>query len=150
MLTDINNIKNGIVSTLLLTMNGTVNAIYGPSLMASYSEDSPLTKIKLSIMPSRQIISGVVSDLGGLGLGPFQQNMPVQLELVPLFQDTRSLTISKNHPDFMTLRDNSELLARRVPLIVSYLDDPDMRPAIEKFVRDYLGSQRHEPYHQVG
>ena len=150
MLTDINNIKNGILSMLLLTMNGTVNAIYGPSLMASYSEDSPLTKIKLSIMPSRQIISGVVSDLGGLGLGPFQQNMPVQLELVPLFQDTRSLTISKNHPDFMTLRDNSELLARRVPLIVSYLDDPDMRPAIEKFVRDYLGSQRHEPYHQVG
>lgn len=138
-LTDINNIKNGILSTLLLTMNGTVNALYAPSLMAAYCEDSPLTKIKLSIMPSRQIISGVVSDLWELGLGPFQQNMPVQLELVPLFQDTRSLTISKNHPDFMKLRDDPELLARQVPLIVSYLDDPDMRPAIDK-LRNSFGT----------
>ncbi|MFT6433378.1 MAG: DNA-binding transcriptional LysR family regulator [Candidatus Azotimanducaceae bacterium] len=138
-LTDINNIKNGILSTLLLTMNGTVNALHGARLMAEYCQDSPLTKIKLSVMPSRQIISGVVSDLWELGLGPFQQNMPVQLELVPLYQDTRSLTISKNHPDFMSLKDNPELLARQVPLIVSYLDDPDMRPAIEK-LRNSFGT----------
>ena len=131
-LTDINNIKHGILSTLLLTMNGTVNALYGSTLMGEYCEGSPLTKIKLNIMPSRQIISCVVSDLWELGLGPFQQNMPVQLELIPLFEDTRSLTISINHPGFQELKDDPEELARRVPLIVSYLDDPDMRPAIDK------------------
>ena len=73
-----------------------------------------------------------MSDLWVVGFGPFQQNMPVQLELVPLFEDTRSLNIGNNHPDFEALRDDPEKLARQVPLIVSYLDDPDMRPAIDK------------------
>ena len=139
MLTDINNIKNGILSTLLLTMNGTINAIYGSALIAKYCQGSPLTKIKLNIMPSRQIITGVISDLWEVGFGPFQQNMPVQLELVPLFEDTRSLTIGNNHPDFEALRDDPEKLARQVPLIVSYLDDPDMRPAIDK-LRNSFGT----------
>ena len=138
-LTDINNIKNGILSTLLLTMNGTINAIYGSALIAKYCQGSPLTKIKLNIMPSRQIITGVISDLWEVGFGPFQQNMPVQLELVPLFEDTRSLTIGNNHPDFEALRDDPEKLARQVPLIVSYLDDPDMRPAIDK-LRNSFGT----------
>ncbi len=138
-LTDINNIRHGILSTLLLTMNGTVNALYGSRLISSYCHDSPLTKLKLSIMPSRQIITGVVSDLWEVGFGPFQQNMPVQLELKPLFKDTRSLTISNNHPDFEELRDDPEKLARQVPLIVSYLDDPDMRPAIDK-LRNSFGT----------
>jgi len=131
-LSDINNIKNGILSTLLLTMNGTVNALHGADLMTRYCADSPLTKIKLSIMPSRQIISGVTSDLWELGLGPFQQKMPIQLELMPLFTDTRRLTISRSHACFKQLKDDPEQLARQVPLIVSFLDDPDMRPAIDK------------------
>ena len=138
-LTDINNIKNGILSTLLLTMNGTINAIYGSALISKYTQGSPLTKIKLNIMPSRQIITGVVSELWEVGFGPFQQNMPVQLELLPLFKNTRSLTISSNHPDFDALRNNPEKLARQVPLIVSYLDDPDMRPAIDK-LRNSFGT----------
>ena len=65
--------------------------------------------------------------------------MPVQLELLPLFEDTRSLTISSNHPDFDALRNNPEKLARQVPLIVSFLDDPDMRPAIDK-LRNSFGT----------
>ena len=109
------------------------------ALIAKYCQGSPLTKIKLNIMPSRQIITGVVSELWEVGFGPFQQNMPVQLELLPLFEDTRSLTISSNHPDFDALRNNPEKLARQVPLIVSYLDDPDMRPAIDK-LRNSFGT----------
>jgi len=138
-LTDINNIKNGILSTLLLAINGTVNVLHGADLMAQYCTKSPLTKIKLNIMPSRQIISGVVSDLWELGLGPFQENMPVQLELLPLFTDTRSLTISSNHTEFLKIKNDPEQLARQVPLIVSFLDDPDMRPAIDK-LRNSFGT----------
>jgi len=138
-LTDIDNIKNGILSTLLLAMNGTVNALYGPPLMAAYCEDSPLTRIKINVMPSRQIISAITSDLWELGFGPFQQRMPPHFQTIPLFEDVRQLMISKRHPFYRELSSDPEQSARRVPLIVSHLDDPDMRPAIEK-LRNSFGT----------
>ena len=138
-LSDIRNIKNGILSTLTLAMNSTVNACFGPALVSAYCRESPLTRIKINVMPSRQIISAVGSDLWELGLGPFQQEMPAHFQTLALFQDVRQLMISRHHPAFAEVRDAPQQLLQRVPLIVSHLDDPDMRPAIDK-LRDAFGT----------
>ena len=138
-LADIRNIKNGILSTLMLGLNSTVNALYGPALVTAYCRESPLIRIKINVMPSRQIISAVSSDLWELGFGPFQQQMPAQLHTIPLFQDTRQLMISKRHPALETFLASPEQALREVPLIVSHLDDPDMRPALDK-LRDAFGT----------
>lgn len=138
-LTDINNIKHGILSTLLLAMNATVNALYGRQLMKAYCDDSPLTRLKINVMPSRQIISAITSDLWELGFGPFQQQMPPLFDTIPLFRDERKLMISNDHPKYAQLDGDPELLARSIPLIVSHLDDPDMRPAIDK-LRNSFGT----------
>lgn len=138
-LDDIRNIKQGILSTLLLAMNATVNARFGRALVAAYCDDSPLTRLKINVMPSRQIISAIASDLWELGFGPFQQQMPPVFQSIALFEDTRQLMISRAHPAWQTWQDDPEQLARQVPLIVSHLDDPDMRPAIDK-LRDTFGT----------
>ncbi|XOV89933.1 MAG: LysR family transcriptional regulator [Pseudomonadota bacterium] len=138
-LADINNIKQGTLSTLLLAISGTVNLLFGNTLVTRFCEFSPLTRLKLSVLPSRQIISAIRSDLWELGFGPFQQQMPPIFDTLPLFTDTRKLVISKHHPHYTSLIRDPEKLAREVPLIVSHLDDPDMRPAIDK-LRDSFGT----------
>lgn len=138
-LSDINNIKNGILSTLLLAMNATVNALYAKDLVCQYCTESPLTRLKINVMPSRQLISAVGSDLWELGFGPFQREMPEYLEPIPLYTDERVLVLSRAHPDFDRLSGQPEQLVKEIPLIVSHLDDPDMRPAIDK-LRDSFGT----------
>ncbi|MBV1877108.1 MAG: LysR family transcriptional regulator [Pseudomonadales bacterium] len=138
-LDDINNIKEGIFSTLQLALNGSINNLYGSKLIKEYCRDSPLTKIKLNIMPSRQIITAIGSDLWEIGFGPFQQEMPAIFETIPLFTDDRMLMISKKHPDFAQLIADPDTILRKVPLIVSHLEDQDMRPAIDR-LRDSFGS----------
>ncbi len=135
-LTDINNIKQGILGTLLIAMSGTVNQLHGAELLKSYCQTSPLTRLKVSIMPSRQIITAVASELTELGFGPFQKNMPEYFSTIPLFEDERVLMISKHHP--LVNADPTELL-QKVPLLVSHLDDQDMRPAMDR-LRDAFGT----------
>ena len=139
LLADIKNIKHGILSTLLLAMSGNVNALYGPALVATYCEQSPLTRVKLNVMPSRQIISAITSDLFELGFGPFQKSMPDHFQTIPLFRDERVLMISRQHPMYPLILADGEQKLREVPLIVSHLDDPDLRPAIDK-LRDNFGT----------
>ncbi len=136
---DIRNINNGILSTLLLAISSTVNSLYGAELLGKYCEGFPLTRIKLNVMPSRQIIHAISSDLWELGFGPFQQTMPGTVHTIPLFEDERCLMISRGHPDYERIRNEGEAGLRDIPLIVSHLDDPDMRPAIEK-LRDNFGT----------
>ncbi len=138
-LADINNIKHGTLSTLLLAISGSVNLLFGNALIGRFCEFSPLTRLKLNVLPSRQIIAAVRSDLWELGFGPFQQQMPTIFDTMPLFTDTRKLVISKHHPHYASLVKDPEQLAQEVPLIVSHLDDPDMRPAIDK-LRDSFGT----------
>ncbi len=138
-LDDIKNIKNGILSTLLLTMNGSINMLFGQQLMQAYCEDSPLTRIKINVTPSRQIFTAVGSDVWELGFGPFQQQMPAIFETVPLFTDERVLMISKEYPGYHELVSDPVSILQSVPLIVSHLDDQDMRPALQK-LRDSFGT----------
>ena len=136
---DIKNINNGILSTLLVAMNSTVNSLYGSELLANYCDESPLTRIKLNVMPSRQIITAITSDLWELGFGPFQKSMPEHFQTIALFQDERVLMISSEHPMYRSIVSEGEHRLREIPLIVSHLDDPDMRPAIDK-LRDNFGT----------
>ncbi len=138
-LDDIKNIKNGILSTLLLSVNGSINILFGQKLIQAYCQDSPLTRIKINVMPSRQIINAIGSDLWELGFGPFQQQMPTIFETLPLFSDERVLMISQEYPGYEVLVSEPESILQTVPLIVSHLDDQDMRPAMQK-LRDSFGT----------
>lgn len=139
LLTDIRNINQGILSTLLLAMSSTVNSLYGPDLVARYCEQSPLTKLKLNVMPSRQIITAITSDHWELGFGPFQQFMPEHFNTIPMFTDERVLMVSRQHPIYDRLLADGEQKLREIPLLVSHLDDPDLRPAMDK-LRDSFGT----------
>jgi DNA-binding transcriptional LysR family regulator len=136
-LTDISHIKHGISSTLSLAISGTANKLYGDQLLAAFLERSPLTRIKLNVMPSRQIISAVSGNLWELGFGPFQQVMPASIETMPLFQDQRTLMMSQDNAARLKAGEKAEL--SNLPLIVSHLDEPDMRPAIDK-LRNHFGN----------
>jgi DNA-binding transcriptional LysR family regulator len=131
-LADITNIHNGILSTLALALNNTVSRLYANDLMQMYYGQNPLTRLKVDVMPSRQIISAIASDLWELGFGPFQQNMPDYFDVMPLFKDTRRLVVSPRHPQLDQLQTDPERGIQQVPLIVSHLDDPDLRPALDK------------------
>ena len=120
-------------------MNSTVNSLYGDDLLTRYCEESPLTKIRFNVLPSRQIISSIASDLGELGFGPFQKSMPEHLRTIEMFEDERILMISNEHPMYPSIVSEGEDRLRAIPLIVSHLDDPDMRPAIDK-LRDSFGT----------
>ncbi|MFN3238431.1 MAG: LysR family transcriptional regulator [Pseudomonadales bacterium] len=135
-LNDLSNIKQGILGTLLLAMSGTVNHLYGAELLKQYCQASPLTRLKVSIMPSRQIITAVASELVEVGFGPFQQNMPDYFTTVPLFDDERVLMISRDHP---LLNAEPETILKQVPLLVSHLDDQDLRPTMDR-LRDAFGT----------
>ena len=135
-LADLNNIKNGVLSNLHLAMNSTVNELFGAKLIKQFCNEHPLTRLKISVMPSRQIITAVGSELWELGLGPFQQIMPDRFRTLPLFQETRHLVISNDRRDPSL---TAEELLNQVPLIVSHLDDPDLRPTIDK-LRDNFGT----------
>lgn len=135
-LADLSNIKNGILSTLHLAMNSTVNHLFGPTLAQDFLNQHPLTRIKISVLPSRQIITAVSSELWELGFGPFQQTMPDRFRTIPMFEETRHLVLHKNRfkPGI-----SAEDLLHDYPLIVSHLDDPDLRPTLDK-LRDSFGT----------
>jgi DNA-binding transcriptional LysR family regulator len=141
-LADLRNIKQGILSTLLLAMNSSVNTLYGGALIANFCQEHPLTRLKIAVLPSRQIITAVSSELWELGFGPFQQTMPERFRTIPLFTDTRSLVVSESARQGQDILNHDILnqdILNKVPLIVSHLDDPDMRPTIDK-LRDSFGS----------
>lgn len=66
---DISNINNGVLSTLQLATNSTVNTLYGEALLVEFLRQSPLTRLKINVMPSRQINGGVSADLWELTFG---------------------------------------------------------------------------------
>ena len=135
-LADLSNIKNGILSTLHLAMNSTINQLFGAELVYDFLQQHPLTRIKISVLPSRQIITAVSSELWELGLGPFQQTMPDRFRTIPLFEETRHLVLHKTR---MKPGISAEDLLHDYPLIVSHLDDPDLRPTLDK-LRDNFGT----------
>lgn len=136
-LTDIADIRQGVASTLEIAMSGSVSQLFGNELLEDYCDSNPLTRLKVDVMPSRKIIQGVLADTLELGFGPFQQQMPSLLETVALFRERRKLVINKHHPALTRLLADTEGSLQEIPLMVSHLEDPDVRPAIEKLRNEF-------------
>lgn len=136
-LTDIANIRQGVASTLQIAMSGSVSQLFGNELLEDYCDSNPRTRLKVDVMPSRKIIQGVMADTLELGFGPFQHQMPALLETVPLFRESRKLVINRSHPKLDRLLEDPENCIQEIPLMVSHLEDPDVRPAIEKLRNEF-------------
>ena len=113
-------------------MNSMVNRFYGRELMLQFCERNPLTRLKLDVAPSREIVYGVVEDRWELGFGPFQHSMPGHLETHGFLDEARTLVVHRNHPLYDSLMQKPTACLGQVPLLTSYLDDATKRPGVER------------------
>jgi DNA-binding transcriptional LysR family regulator len=138
-LADIAQIKAGALSTLSLALSPAVNSRIGIELLKEFFERSPLTRLKVVVAPSREIVMGVGEGRWELGFGPFHHNMPAHFELHPCFSETRRLMIAHDHPARGALSRDPVATLRQLPLVTSYLDDGQRRSTGER-LRDSFGS----------
>ena len=138
-LQDIQQIKSGALSTLNLAMNSMVNRFHGRDLMLTFCRRNPLTRLKLDVAPSREIISGVDEDRWELGFGPFQHRMPGHFVARRYLEEERVLVVHRAHPEFEALIARPQKALAKIPLITSYLDDAARRPGFER-LRDAFSS----------
>ena len=137
-LEDILQLKQGKTETLSLALSASLNRFYAPELISAYYQENPHTTMKVSEMPSRSIISAVLSGSAELGLGPFQKDM-APFHTVPLYRDSRHLVVSPKHARYEDMINGDERALKLTPLIASALDSPDMRPSIQR-LRDQFSS----------
>jgi DNA-binding transcriptional LysR family regulator len=138
-LADIAQIKSGALSTLSLALSPAANAKIGVALLKEFCERNPLTRLKVVVAPSREIVLGVGQGRWELGFGPFHHNMPAHFALHPCFAETRQLMISRDHPARRALKRNIARTLRELPLVTSYLDDSARRSSGER-LRDAFAS----------
>ncbi len=137
-LDDLARIRSGALSTLNLAMSSAVNRFHGERLLLEFCEKNPLTRLKLDVAPSREMVYGIDEDRWELCFGPFQSRMPGHFELLPLFRETRYLVVHENHPDFRALTRAPEECLGAQTLLTSYLDDPGRRPGSSQRIRDQV------------
>ncbi len=137
-LEDILQLKEGKTETLSLAMSASINRFYGPELISAYYSLNPKSSMKIAEMPSRSIIYAVLSGNAELGLGPFQKHMPA-FDTVALYNDSRHLVVSPKHPDYQAMIAGDKMALKRTALIASALDNPDMRPSIQR-IRDQFST----------
>ena len=131
-LEDLAALRSGALSSLNLAMNSMVNRIHGHQLLLEFCNDNPLTRLKLDVAPSREIIYGVDDGRWELGFGPFLHAMPGHFTSVPLFSEERTLVVHKDHPQAQRLLRKPEELLNEMVLLTSYLDDAAKRPGLER------------------
>ena len=137
-LEDIAQFKQGNTETLNLGLSASINRFYAPALISAYYHENPSTRMKVAELPARSIISAVLSGNVELGLGPFQKDMAV-FNTVPLYADSRHLVVSPRHGQFDDMIRGDASALKRTPLIASALDNPDMRPSIQR-LRDQFST----------
>ena len=138
-LADIAQIKSGALSTLSLALSPATNARFGVALLRDFSQRNSLTRLKVVVAPSREIVHGVSDGRWELGFGPFQHSMPEYFAFHPCFSETRRLMVAVSHPARDALVRSPEAALRTLPLITSYLDDSARRPGGQR-LRDAFGS----------
>ena len=138
-LADIGQIKSGALSTLSLALSPSANSRMGVALLKEFCERNPLTRLKIVVAPSRELVHGVGEGRWELGFGPFHHNMPAHFALRPCFSETRRLMIARDHPARGALAHNAVGTMRELPLLTSFLDDSTRRPTGER-LRDAFGS----------
>jgi DNA-binding transcriptional LysR family regulator len=127
-LADIALIKSGALSTLSLALSPAANARFGITLLKDFSERNPLTRFKVVVAPSREIVYGVSDGRWELGFGPLQHTMPDYFAIHTCFSETRRLMIARDHPSRHALKRDPQATLRTLPLVTSYLDDLARRP----------------------
>lgn len=127
-LADIVQIKSGALSTLSLALSSAANARFGIDLLRQFSERNPLTRFKVAVAPSREIVHGVADGRWEMGFGPLQHTMPDYFNVYPCFAETRRLMIAADHPSLKALRRDPQATVRTLPLVTSYLDEVTRRP----------------------
>jgi DNA-binding transcriptional LysR family regulator len=135
-LADIQSIRSGALSTLNLAMNSLVNRLYGRELLLEFCERNPLTRLKLDVAPSREIIYGVDEGRWELGFGPFQAQMPGYFVSRPFFTEERVLVVHESHPLFEAVMQDPEPHLGSITLLASYLDDASKRRGQEQRLRN--------------
>ncbi len=138
-LADIAQIRSGALSTLSLALSPATNARFGVTLLKDFSERNPLTRFRVVVAPSREIVYGVSDGRWELGFGPFQHSMPEYFAFHPCFSEVRRLMIAADHPSRDALRRDPAAVLRTLPLITSYLDDAPRRPGGQR-LRNSFGS----------
>lgn len=137
-LEDIAQLKQGKRETLNLALSASINRFYAPELISLYYRKDPHTRLKIAELPGRSIISAVLSGQAELGLGPFQRDMG-PFATVPLYRDSRHLVVSPRHPRYREMIAGDERALKLTPLITSALDNPDLRPSIQR-IRDQFST----------
>lgn len=135
-LQDLEDIRRGEQAKLSLAVNGTINRYHAPALVDSYCRENPFASLHVEELPSRQVLQTVVRGAVELGMGPFQSHMPA-LNAIPLYEELRTLVVSKQHPLAGQLMKNPLAALGDVPLVASYLDDLEQRPGVQR-IRDYF------------
>ena len=79
-------------------MSSMVNRLFAKDLLLAFCERNPLTRLKLDVAPSKEIIYGVDEDRWELGFGPFQHRMPGHFVTHAYFDEVRVLVIHRSHP----------------------------------------------------
>ncbi len=127
MLADVAQIRSGALSILSLALSPATNAKYGVALLRDFSKLNPLTRFKVVVAPSREIVYGVSDGRWELGFGPLQHSMPEYFAFHPCFSERRRLMIAADHPSRDALKRDAEGVLHTLPLITSYLDDSPPR-----------------------
>jgi DNA-binding transcriptional LysR family regulator len=138
-LADITQIKSGALSTLSLALSPAANSKIGIALLKEFCERNPLTRLKVVVAPSREIVHGVAEGRWELGFGPFHRNMPAHFALHPCLSEVRRLMIARDHPARAALMRDPVGTVRTLPLVTSSLDETGRRAAGER-LRDSFGS----------
>ena len=136
LLGDLRDLRRGQSARLSLTLNSAINRYHAPALLGEYCRRHPYAGLTVDELPSRQVIQAVVAGGAELGMGPFQTHMPA-VECLPLFDELRTLVISRHHPQIEELLQEPLPVLGQLPLLASYLDDPEERPAMRR-IRDHF------------
>jgi DNA-binding transcriptional LysR family regulator len=136
LLVDLNDIQRGQTAKLSLAVNSTINRYHAADLVRQYCDSNPYARLQVEELPSRQLIQAVISGTVELGMGPFQTHMPA-VECLPLFDELRTLVISRHHPRAAALAKNPLPVLAELPLLASYLDEPGDRPGMQR-IRDHF------------
>lgn len=137
-LEDIKRIRSGDFEPLSLGINSVINRFYAPQLLTLFCQKHPNYRLKVEELPSRSIIYAVLSGTIELGMGPLQKHMAAH-HTIALFEESRYLVVSPKHPLYQQIIAGDDSYLKQTPILASVLDDPDMRPAMQR-VRDRFAS----------
>lgn len=136
-LQDIARLRQGGRQTLNLAINSTINRFYAPQLLNRFNEAQGAVQIKVTELPSRNLIYTVLSGKADLAIGPFQKHMEA-FTTIPLYNENRHLVVSPRHPDYENIRKGLAKSLKSTVLITSFLDTPDQRPSQQRLRDRFL------------